>query len=184
MAPMLQSRGGEAFRTAANKKSLVRHERALAHSGLLRVSHLTAGPETAQHLDEFFQQHIDRWSITSSPSLFLQASWRDFYLKLIENPAHSSWLRFARIEWNGRSVAFHFGFHYRGEFLWYKPSFDIALARSSPGEVLLRQLLLQADQEGADAFDFGLGEEQFKLRFASEVRSVRTWGLYPSEGDG
>ena len=83
------------------------------------------------------------------------------------------------IEFDGRPIAFHFGFSFAGNYLWYKPSFEIALARKSPGEVLLRQLLLAAVQENAYVFDFGLGDEAFKHRFASRSQLVRTWGLYP-----
>jgi CelD/BcsL family acetyltransferase involved in cellulose biosynthesis len=66
---------------------------------------------------------------------------------------------------------------FAGSFLWYKPSFQISLARRSPGEVLLRQLLLTAYAEGAATFDFGIGDEPFKYRFASTVPHVRTWTL-------
>ena len=75
-------------------------------------------------------------------------------------------------------IAFHFGFHYGGRYLWYKPSFDIGLARRSPGEVLLRNLLLAAVEEKAAVFDFGLGDEPFKSRFATKVENVHTWALY------
>ena len=64
---------------------------------------------------------------------------------------------------------------------WQKPAFAIDLARRSPGEVLLRQLLLAAIAEGATVFDFGLGDEPFKHRFATRIRHVHTWGLYPSK---
>ena len=84
-----------------------------------------------------------------------------------------------RVEWNGQPLAFHFGMNYRGSYLWYKPSFAIELARHSPGEVLLRQLLLTAIEENARVFDFGIGDEAFKYRFATEINRIRTWGLYP-----
>ena len=52
----------------------------------------------------------------------------------------------------------------------------------SPGEVRLRQLLLAAINEGASAFDFGIGEEVFKRRFATQVCGVQTWGPHPAPG--
>jgi CelD/BcsL family acetyltransferase involved in cellulose biosynthesis len=55
----------------------------------------------------------------------------------------------------------------------------VDLAKRSPGEVLLRQLILAAVDEGATTFDFGLGEEPFKARFANRVEQVRTWSLCP-----
>ena len=89
------------------------------------------------------------------------------------------WLRFTCITWNDRPIAYHFGLCYRGRYLFGIPSFAIDLARYSPGEVLLRQLLIAAIEEGAHTFDFGIGDEAYKYRFATDVVQLRTWGLYP-----
>jgi CelD/BcsL family acetyltransferase involved in cellulose biosynthesis len=164
---------------AAEKKSLVRHERNLRRDGRLDVIHLRDGESIAPHLDAFFEQHVARWAVTPYPSLFLDPQQRAFYRRLAGVGGPAGWLRFTRLDWDGRPVAFHFGFCHHGRYLWYKPSFAIDLARRSPGEVLLRQLLLAAVAEGARTFDFGLGDEAFKQRFADRVARVRTWGLYP-----
>jgi CelD/BcsL family acetyltransferase involved in cellulose biosynthesis len=178
-APRLDLRGQpEAARAAANKKSLVRHEKFFARDGSLRVTHARDAEEILSHLDAFFAQHETRWAGTPSPSLFRDAAQRRFYRRLTELASAGGALRFTRVEWQGRPVAFHFGFCHRGSFIWYKPTFDVTLAKHSPGEVLLRQLLLAADAEGAHTFDFGLGDEAFKARFATGVRRVRNWGLY------
>jgi CelD/BcsL family acetyltransferase involved in cellulose biosynthesis len=169
---------------AANKTSLVRHERGLTRAGRLDVTHLRDGEAIAPHLDAFFEQHVARWAATPYPSLFLDPKQRAFYRRLAEVVGPVGTLRFTRLDWDGRPVAFHFGFCHRGRYLWYKPSFAIDLARRSPGEVLLRQLLLAAIDEGTKVFDFGLGDEAFKQRFANRVARVRTWGLYPPHAAG
>ena len=181
-APALEFDDPQRVRDAACKKSLLRHESWFRHNGALEVEHLQDGRSILPHLEEFFEQHISRWRNTLSPSLFHDQSQRNFYRRLTERAADSGWLRFTRLQWEGRSIAFHFGFSYQGSYLWYKPCFAIDLARHSPGEVLLRQLLLKAAEEGVDVFDFGLGDEFFKSRFATCVNLVRTWGLYPKGG--
>lgn len=168
----------EAARTTT-KQSLLRHERFFRREGKLDVHHTSESASISPFLDQFFAQHRDRWERTPYPSLFHEPAQRDFYWRLTSCAGDAGWLRFTRLEWEGRPIAFHFGFCYRGDYLWYKPTFEIALARRSPGEVLLRQLLLAAMAEGARTFDFGLGDEAFKHRFATHVRRVRTWGLYP-----
>jgi CelD/BcsL family acetyltransferase involved in cellulose biosynthesis len=177
-APALDLTDRMAAEAAARKTSLLRHERALQRDGTLVIDHQRKGSAILPYLDEFFEQHRTRWEATPYPSLFLDPAQRTFYRKLCEGGA--TWLRFTRVIWNGRTVACHFGFCLRGRFLWYKPSFAIDLARYSPGEVLLRSLLLAAMEEGAPTFDFGLGDEAFKKRFATHTRLVRTWGLYPA----
>jgi CelD/BcsL family acetyltransferase involved in cellulose biosynthesis len=163
------------------KKSLVRHEKWFTRQGMLKVEHLRRGEEILPCLDAFFAQHQARWAPTATPSLFCDEAQRRFYRLLAAGAASAGWLRFTRVEWKGRPIAFHFGFCHRGNFLWYKPSFDPDLARHSPGEVLLRQLLMAAMAEGAHTFDFGLGDEAFKARFATRINRVRNRGLYAPE---
>jgi CelD/BcsL family acetyltransferase involved in cellulose biosynthesis len=165
---------------ATRKKSLLRHEAGLRRAGALSIHAASSAADVLPQLDDFFAQHVARWAQTPWPSLFLDAAQRAFYVRLAEAGAEAGWLRFTRLDWNGDAAAYHFGFCHGGSYLWYKPSFDIALARRSPGEVLLRQLLLTAIAEGAREFDFGIGDEPFKQRFATGARSVENWGLYPN----
>jgi CelD/BcsL family acetyltransferase involved in cellulose biosynthesis len=135
-------------------------------------------------LESFFDQHVARWAATPYPSLFLDTAQRRFYEALTRSAGPNSWLRFTEVGWNDTPIAFHFGFSYGGTYMWYKPSFAIELAKHSPGEVLMRSLLLAAFEEGTDVFDLGLGAESFKERFATHTPVVRTWGLYPPESTG
>lgn len=171
---------GGAGLQAAEKKSLVRHERGLNSVGTLSVKHIRKADEILARLDEFFDQHVRRWQATPFPSLFCEPAHRDFYMHLAAGADTVDWLRFTAVELDRRPIAFHFGFSFDGRYLWYKPSFEIELSRKSPGEALLRQLLLAAVDEGSRIFDFGLGDEAFKKRFADRLQTVRTWGLYPA----
>jgi CelD/BcsL family acetyltransferase involved in cellulose biosynthesis len=165
----------------AKKKSLLRHQRFFEREGKLVVRHFSSPGDIIPRLEHFFEQHIARWTATPYPSLFLDPAQRRFYRELAESASGHSWLRFTEVNWNGNPIAFHFGFHFRQSYMWYKPAFDINLAKRSPGEVLIRSLLLAAIEEGASTFDLGLGAEAFKQRFATETRIVRTWGLYPAD---
>ncbi len=177
LAPRMQMTPAQ-ITLAISKNSLLRHERYFRRHGRFEACHFKSAAEILPQLDEFFQQHMRRWANTDSPSLFHDSRQRTFYRRLVEEAESTGWLRFTTVRSNGTPIAFHFGFNYGGSYLWYKPSFEIGLARHSPGEVLLRQLLLAAAEENAAEFDFGIGDEAFKRRFATSVESVRTWGLY------
>lgn len=164
---------------ATRKKSLLRHEAWFQKNGELRIAHFHSAEDILPELDAFFEQHISRWAVTTSPSLFLDQKQKQFFKSLAGIAAVAGWLRFTKVSWNTQPVAFHFGFHYKQNFFWYKPTFAIDLARHSPGEVLLRNLLLQAQEENASVFDFGLGNEAFKDRFATGKKKVLNWGVYP-----
>ena len=164
---------------ATHKKSLVRHENWFRRNGELSVVHTAHGDAILPQLDRFFAQHVERCTAAPYASLFEDERHRAFYRRLAEQNADAGWLRFTRVNWNGAPIAYHFGMSFNGSFLCYKPSFELALAHRSPGEVLLRQLLIAAYDEGAQTFDLGIGDEPFKHRFATSFPRVRTWTLAP-----
>ena len=180
-APAMDLTNSEYVVEAINKKSLIRHESWFKNNGLLNVEHLSKSIDILPNLNAFFNQHINRWARTDFPSLFLDNTQQRFYQHLVNGSSETEWLRFTRVTWNNHPIAFHFGFNYKGNYLWYKPSFDIEFSKRSPGEVLLKQLFLHAVAEGAHTFDFGLGDEAFKSRFATKRIMVHTWGMYPDE---
>lgn len=181
-SPVLQLKDfPEQAKQSTHKKSLLRHEAYFRRNGGITAEHFNRGEDILPQLDTFFTQHADRWSPTPFPSLFNSPTQCLFYKRLSAIASETDWFRFTRVSWQNRPISFHFGFNYKGSYLWYKPSFDISLSRHSPGEVLLRQLLLQAQKEEAHTFDFGLGDEPFKKRFATDTRRVKTWGLYPQQ---
>lgn len=164
---------------ATRKKSLLRDEGYLLRDGRFEVLHFQNGPDILPHLDEYFNQHVVRRAATNTSSRFLDSAQRTYYRRLTEEISHTGWLRFTRVNWNGTPIAFHYGFCYRGRYLYSIPSYAIEFSKHSPGMVLLRQVLLAAIAEGAATFDFGIGDEPYKYRFANHVTNLRTWGLYP-----
>jgi CelD/BcsL family acetyltransferase involved in cellulose biosynthesis len=162
------------------KQSLRRRERWFRDNGELAVRHFCDGDDVLAQLPEFFEQHVARRAAMPDPSPFVDPAERAFYCRMTELAGDTGWLRFTRLEWDGRPIAFHYGFSYRGRYLYGVPSFAVDLLDRWPGEVLLRQLLLAAIDEGAAEFDFGIGDEDYKYRYATHVTTLRTWGLYPS----
>ena len=177
-APVLHFDVPGALEAAINKKTVRQAERFFERNGGIELSEMRTSDEILPHLDEFFAQHIDRWQSTPFPSLFLQERHRHFYRRLICEATGAGWLRFTRLEWQDRAIAMHFGFCFGGSYVYYKPAFATDLARHSPGNVLLRRLLLSAVNEHAATFDFGIGDEAYKQRFATATPVVKTWGLY------
>jgi CelD/BcsL family acetyltransferase involved in cellulose biosynthesis len=165
----------------SRKKSLRRHENYFVREGILEVVSMNEDHAILPHLDEFFSQHILRRDKAGTPSIFLDQKVRDYYVTLTKELSSTGWLRFTRINWNGNPIAFHYGWIYKGRFLYGIASFDPALSAHSPGEVLLRKLLQAALEENAATFDFGIGDEAYKYRFTSGETKLVTWGLYPFE---
>jgi len=161
------------------KKSLRRHENYFRQAGEVNVMHFQKANDIQPHLESFFKQHIKRRALTSAPSIFQHQQQKRYYQQLSRDMESTGWLRFTVVYWKGQPIAYHYGLSYKGRYLFGIPSFAIELASHSPGEVLIRQLLLAAIDEGATAFDFGIGDEPYKYRFATNTTILHHYGLYP-----
>jgi CelD/BcsL family acetyltransferase involved in cellulose biosynthesis len=157
-------------RKATNKSSLRRHYNWFRKAGDLRFHRCASQSEIYQYLDRFFDQHLARREFAGTYSQFQCPDQRDFFVNLVESLFPQGWLKFDVLLFNGEPLAFHFGFEYRNRFIWYKPTFDVAYANRSPGEVLIKSLLEDAVNRGLEEFDFTVGSEPFKFRFANKTR--------------
>jgi len=151
------------------KQSIRRNTARILKMGELKVQHHCRKEDIVLLLNDFFQQHIDRWSVTNHPSLFLKQENRSFYHRLVDHLCKEGKLIFTSLALDGRAIAYHLGLVSGSDFLWYKPSFDITLAQYSPGEILLKELFVMAFERKFRRFDFTRGDEAFKKRFADQI---------------
>jgi CelD/BcsL family acetyltransferase involved in cellulose biosynthesis len=152
------------------KKSIRRHVSGFHRAGAVDVRHLTDPLAIAPELEDFFQQHVERRSVTDVASNFLDARARTFYGELTTRLAARGLVLFSIVSLDGKPAAYHYGFVHRGTLVWYKPSFALHLARLSPGEVLLAELFAYCRAYGLGELDFTVGDEAFKTRFCTVKR--------------
>lgn len=172
------TRTEENIKNALQKKSIKRKRKKLKELGEICVAHLSKPEDITPYLDIFFRQHIERWSRTDYPSLFLNNSNKQFYEALVVSGLP---IVFTVLKVNEKLVASHFGMLSAGDLIWYKPAFDIQLGSYSPGEVLLAKLIEYVNTNSLSGLDFTRGNEAFKLRFCSEVNSNLNYRYYYSE---
>jgi CelD/BcsL family acetyltransferase involved in cellulose biosynthesis len=173
ICPSLVLRGHEAsVRELINKPSLRRRQRNLERCGRLEFLDLRSAADVEPQLEQFFDQHTARWRMTSAPSLFHDNANRAFYRELTSRLDLTGWLLFTAIRFEDRPIAYHYGFDYNDVLLYYKPSFDPALAARSPGLVLVRHLIARALESGRRELDFTIGDEPFKQRFTNTMRKT------------
>jgi CelD/BcsL family acetyltransferase involved in cellulose biosynthesis len=174
--PTVRDDGSNIFERLALKERLKRDEKRLRRKGTLEFRHIEDRREIQAHLEEFFAQHATRQALNGVRSQFLDSAPRAMMRALVEelDPAHE--LRFCALELNGRAIAYHFGFQRAGKLIFYVPTFDVNYWGDSPGDVLLRNLFQYAQQEKLSEFDFSIGDEAYKQRFANYVG--KTWSAY------
>jgi CelD/BcsL family acetyltransferase involved in cellulose biosynthesis len=148
--------------------------RKLQKFGRLTFRHLETREEAREHLPVLFDQHITRWAMSAQRSAFLQPEVRTLYEALIEELNPQTELRFGVLELNSEPIAYHLGFQVKGKFTLYKPAFSIRYWDYSPGDILLRSLFQYAREVGVEEFDFSIGDESYKYRYANQVKQNYT----------
>jgi CelD/BcsL family acetyltransferase involved in cellulose biosynthesis len=152
------------------KKSLRRHENGLKKAGAVAVRHSTRTEEIEPQLEDFFAQHVGRRTLTDTPSLFLDARYKQFYRVLTRRLALERRVVFTTLSLDAHPVAFHYGLVSGQRFFWYMPTFSMQHARLSPGEVLLACLFRFCRDHQMRELDFTVGDEAFKARFSNVKR--------------
>jgi hypothetical protein len=172
VCPALSIEASPPFAVACTrKKSLVRHTRYFERLAPIEFRHVLDLDEIVDLLPEFMEQHRDRRFMAGDRSLFDDPRHRKFYERMAKELLETGWLRFTMLRWQGEALAFHLGFVFNRVFTWYKPTFNVDYARYSPGEVLLKKLLEDCLEEDLREFDFTVGNEGFKDRFANVKRA-------------
>ncbi|MCB1825693.1 MAG: GNAT family N-acetyltransferase, partial [Candidatus Competibacteraceae bacterium] len=160
----------EAIIKLLNKTILKRRFNFFSKNGDLKFVNITDQELAQQYLEVFYKQHIKRWGFQNKTSLFLDSNNRKFYQELTQSLLEKQWLIFSMLEYNGKPIAFHFGFDYNSKIIWYKPSFDTDYFKHSPGKVLLRFLIHHTLINNKSEFDFSIGDEPFKNEFTNKKR--------------
>lgn len=160
------------------KKSFKRKENYFLRSGTLGFRHCASVAEAQSQLDAFFEQHVRRWEAAGFKSQFLDERNRAFYRYLVQNMLPRGEVLFSVLTWDEKPIAFHFGFEYGDRIYWILPTFDLAYSDHSPGDVLLKHCLEDAISRGVGEFDFTVGEELYKYRFANHVRHAYQARVY------
>ena len=180
-APYLQIEGNaDEVSALLGKYSLRRAERVLKDQGDVTFEIFTSNERAARFWEIFAQQHIARCRRDSRYSNFSDPRYLPFLRGLFESDTERSRVQFSGLFLDEEPVAFHFGLVSQQRLLWYKPSFDISIQKGSPGVVLIRNLILTAQEHGFSELDFTIGDEPFKNRFCNQRRIVDEYRLHRS----
>jgi CelD/BcsL family acetyltransferase involved in cellulose biosynthesis len=157
------------------RRGLRKAEARMRRDGPLRAR-VAAEPELEEWLELFFAQHAELWPAGDG---WQRAEARAFMRAIVHTGGREGWLRLTMLEWQERPAAFEITLIRGARHLSYLGSRDRSLDHFSPGAVLQAHGVRAAIEDGAQRWDFGLGEEPYKLRDASGTVDVANWFMYP-----
>jgi CelD/BcsL family acetyltransferase involved in cellulose biosynthesis len=131
--------------------------------------------DLARDMEALIFLHHKRWKGLSRA--FQSEEYLAFHARLGSRILGRNWMRLFTLEGTNGPLALLYCFAYGGRYYFYQAGRDPALDRFRVGLVIMHKVILAAIAEGALAFDFLRGDEDYKYRWATtEVRSVRLMG--------
>jgi CelD/BcsL family acetyltransferase involved in cellulose biosynthesis len=176
-APYLDLTDAERVRQVVERRKLRKEENRMRRGGAMRFRSATM-EDLDLWLEEFFAQHTARWAAAGEQGLD-RSDIRSFCRAIAHTGQARGWLRFTMLEWCDRPAAFDITLTRGSRHLSYLVSRDASLRAYSPGKLLEAHVIKEALGAGARCYDFGLGDEEYKLAHATGVAEVANWALWP-----
>lgn len=158
-----------ASRSSNLRQQVRRFERRLSKDHEVSLRRTENPAQLGADLETLFDLHDRRWEARSSLS---SETARAFHSDFAAAALERGWLRLWLLEVDGEAIAAWYGWRLGGRYAYYNSGFDPERAPLRPGLVLLAGVIRSALEEGADEFDFLLGDESYKFRFAERSRTV------------
>jgi CelD/BcsL family acetyltransferase involved in cellulose biosynthesis len=176
--PMIDLSGHESWdgylasRSSNLRQQVRRFRRRAAKEHSLRLRRTEHLDQLTSDMDSFFALHDLRREVQGGSSLHTERA-RSFHLRFAASCLERGWLRLWFLELDERPVAALYGWRLGARYSYYNSGFDPSWSSTRPGLLLLAAVIESALEEGAAEFDFLLGDEDYKLRFAEGSATVR-----------
>jgi CelD/BcsL family acetyltransferase involved in cellulose biosynthesis len=175
-APYADLADAELVRRLTARRSVRKEEARMRRAGPLCVRQ-AAADELDLLVELFFEQHAARWRPAGEESFERRGS-RELVHAVAIAGHRGGWARLTLLEWHGQPAAIDISLIHGSTQLSWLVSRDPAIREHSPGRVLRAHVVLEAARAGRRRFDFGLGEEDYKLRDSTGVTRLANWFLY------
>ena len=147
--------------------------RRLQERGTVTFRAVTRPREVRWAMVALTELHARRWRGQHTSTIFSSSSAaRRFYAEAARKYAEREMLDLTLLEVDGCPVAGSLGFVDGDTYYYYLPAFEPELAPLAPSSLLLSHLIERSFERGLRRFDFMLGDEPYKARWANEERQT------------
>ncbi len=154
--------------------------RRLEREGELRFDTMRNDPD-AVLLRELFRLHASRWATKGGPgSMMDHPSTQAFLIQATRRLSALDKVRLYTMRYRGELSAIIYGMLDRGRLWGYITGMDPALSRFSPGSLVLDYAVREAIREGARAWEFLRGEEEYKFLWGAQRVSKARLRIEPA----
>jgi CelD/BcsL family acetyltransferase involved in cellulose biosynthesis len=137
------------------RANLRRRRRSLEALGVVRAERCS---DSVELLEAGIELELRGWKGRAGTAMAQDAHTRGFYAGLARVFGAQGRLALWALYLDQRLIAFQFGLEHRGSYALLKPAYDESLARYSPGQLLMAEVLRDAIDRRLNRFEF-LGED-------------------------
>lgn len=119
-------------------------------------------------LDALFNFHKGRQIYKPGRSIFESEKYCNFISDLAFTFFERGWAELSTLKVNGRIISVVFGLKMNKVFYYCTPAFDPSFSKYSLGKLHIYFLLKNCFEQGYDKFDFTIGDEPYKLKWAND----------------
>lgn len=131
------------------------------------------GSVDADTLCRMFDIHAARWRSKIGIGMFDHQHIRLFFLDLADSLSRRGWLDVAGVDCEGELIGFRFGIRLQGTLFDYITAFHPDYADYRLGSLLLEHVIRGCFDAGLRRFDFMIGSEPYKEKWATGRRDGR-----------
>lgn len=126
------------------------------------------------------QMHDLKWHSAGKPGLFCDERFVSFQKEVVNAWADKGLLRLKRLRCEGKNIAIQLGFMFNNRFSLYlsgnkEPSTGLPSVDSGIDWIILMSMIEDAINAGCNIFDFGRGDENYKLQLTNQMS--RNWQI-------
>lgn len=163
-------------------RSKVRQREAkLAAMGNVRLSRVER--DGSVDLQRFYDMEAGGWKGKEKSAIVSDPRSRQFFDEVIREAERFGYLCLYTLELDGKPIAAHIGFTYRGRYWAAKSTYDESCRDYAPGHVIVKAILRDLVTRGITEYVMGVRED-WKLEWTQEVRRrnyhcIFNRGLWP-----
>lgn len=134
----------------------------------------------ADSLDALFELHRARWALRDDRGMLDGPCMEGFHRRAAGNLLAAGMVRLHSLRLSGKIAAVVYALVHRRRAYSYLGGFDPALARFSPGALIMQYTMEQAILEGVTEFDFLRGEERYKADWGAQPYVTSRLRIWPA----
>jgi CelD/BcsL family acetyltransferase involved in cellulose biosynthesis len=153
------------------RAELRRRLRRLEERGAVVFEIADGSEQFGELLEEGFAVEGSGWKDARGTAIASSPVTRRFYTDIATTAATTGSLRLAFLRLNGAAVAFQLNLEHHGVWYYLKGGFAPAVARYSPGQLLMWRVIRHAFGAGLSSYEFLGGDERYKHSWTSTSRA-------------